>query len=125
MSGGLFELTTETQIRATTCISVLRHGRMELHKNVGILPVCDHVSVARSKGALVGRHALAGTILGMTPWRHRFISDRFSLFLLFFILFFFKFPKLSALLQKLAGLSTLSSNLAKPSPEPSLRELAH
>ena len=35
-------------------------------ENVDILPVCDYLSVARSKGALVGRRALAGTILGMT-----------------------------------------------------------
>ena len=33
--------------------------------NVGILPVGDDVSVGRTKGALVGRRALACTILGM------------------------------------------------------------
>ncbi|KAG7442219.1 dihydroxyacetone kinase [Guyanagaster necrorhizus] len=31
--------------------------------NVAILPVCDDVSVGRTKGALVGRRAMAGTIL--------------------------------------------------------------
>ncbi|KIY72772.1 Dak1-domain-containing protein, partial [Cylindrobasidium torrendii FP15055 ss-10] len=31
--------------------------------NVAILPVCDDVSVGRSKGALVGRRAMSGTIL--------------------------------------------------------------
>lgn len=33
--------------------------------NIGILPVGDDVSVGRTKGKLVGRRALAGTILGM------------------------------------------------------------
>lgn len=31
--------------------------------NIAILPVCDDVSVGRTKGALVGRRAMAGTIL--------------------------------------------------------------
>ncbi|KAF9039619.1 Dak1-domain-containing protein [Hymenopellis radicata] len=31
--------------------------------NIAILPICDDVSVGRTKGALVGRRAMAGTIL--------------------------------------------------------------
>ena len=69
--------------------------------------------MVRSKGTLVGRRALAGTILGMTVypfWRLCYILTIFSL----------KFPKLTAPLQKPVGLSTLPSNLAKPSQKPSL-----
>jgi hypothetical protein len=97
-----------------------QQARADGIENVDILPVCDDVSVARSKGALVGRRVLAGTTLGMSIY---FILCR--IVLSFFSSCFFKFQKLSALLQKLTGLSTLSSNLAKPSPEPSLRLLAH
>ena len=43
-----------------------QQARADGIENVDILPVCDDVSVGRSKGALVGRRALAGTILGMT-----------------------------------------------------------
>jgi dihydroxyacetone kinase len=47
-----------------------QQARADGIENVDILPVCDDVSVARSKGALVGRRALAGTILGMTVYFH-------------------------------------------------------
>jgi len=43
------------------------------------------MSVARSKGALVGRRALAGIILSMTPWRLRCVV------LMVFFFFFFLF----------------------------------
>ena len=41
-----------------------QQARADGLQNVDILPVGDDVSVGRSKGALVGRRALAGTILG-------------------------------------------------------------
>ena len=71
--------------------------------------------VAGSKVALVGRR-VGGTILGITFWRLCCVlrSDGF-LFLCIM------FPKVSALLQKPTGFSTLSSNLAKSPAEPSLR----
>lgn len=34
-------------------------------RNIDILPVTDDVSVGRKGGGLVGRRALAGTVLGM------------------------------------------------------------
>ncbi|KAH8826708.1 Dak1 domain-containing protein [Flagelloscypha sp. PMI_526] len=40
-----------------------QQARADGNPNVAILPVCDDVSVGRTKGALVGRRALAGTIL--------------------------------------------------------------
>ena len=45
-----------------------QQARADGIENVDILPVCDDVSVARLKGALVGRPALAGTILGVTAY---------------------------------------------------------
>jgi dihydroxyacetone kinase len=56
-------------------------GRLDGSENADIFPVCDDVSVARLKGALVGRRALVGTILGMTIFhsaQHR--SEFFCLF---------------------------------------------
>jgi len=60
-----------------------QQARADGIENVDILPVCDDVSVARSKGALVGRRALAGTILGMSTY---FIMCR--IVLSFCVLFF-------------------------------------
>jgi len=75
------------------------------------------MSLARSKGTLVGRRALAGTILGVSTY---FILSHIVP-TVFFFFGFFKFQKLSALRQKPTGLSMLSSNLAKLSLEPSLQ----
>ena len=90
-----------------------QQARADGIENVDILPVCHDVPVARSK-AVVGRRALAGTILGMTFYG--FVASFWRLFL------FSSFQKLFALLQKPTGLVvTLSLNSARPSPEPSFQ----
>ena len=80
-------------------------------EKVDILPVCDDVSLARSKGAVVGRRTLAATILGVTFYG--LVPSFWRLFL------FSSFQKLSALLQQPTSLVTLSLSSARPSPEPS------
>ena len=97
------------QIRATTCISVLRvrrQARAVRIDNVKIFPVCDDVSVTRLKGLHlsidVRNGALAGTILGMTIY-----------FILCHIVLRFSFPQVFKVISAASKASWSSDTVLK------------
>ena len=88
-----------------------QQARADGAQNVDILPVGDDFSVGRTKGALVGRRALAGTIFGQL--RSLCFENVYQ--------YYTQYAKYLVRRPKPIGLSTTCANLVLASPVPLLQ----